>query len=77
MPPYTDDYWFSENEAYYVKSLTLAPQGKKLKGNRIVVKADQWPGMYMLVGETWIRHRDTGEDERLQVRIPSCKVKAD
>ena len=77
MTPYADDYWFSENEAYYVKSLTLAPQGKKLKGNRIIVKADQWPGMYMLVGETWIRHRDTGEDERLQVRIPSCKVKAD
>ena len=31
----------------------------------------------MMVGETWIRSRDTGEDERLQIKIPLCKVKSD
>lgn len=31
----------------------------------------------MLVGETWIRNRDTGKDERLQIKIPKCKVKSD
>lgn len=65
MTPYPDDYWFHQGEPYYVKSLTLAPKNKKLKGNRIIVKADQWPGMYMMVGETYIRDRDTGEDERM------------
>lgn len=65
MAPYPDDYWFHQGEPYYVKSLTLAPKNKRLKGNRIIVKADQWPGMYMMVGETYIRDRDTGEDERM------------
>ena len=30
--------------------------------------------MYMLVGETYIRSRDTGEDERMQIKFPLCKV---
>lgn len=77
MTPYPDDYWFHQGEPYYVKSLTLAPKNKKLKGNRIIVKADQWPGMYMMVGETYIRDRDTGEDERMQIKFPLCKVKSD
>ena len=77
MTPYPDDYWFHQGEPYYVKSLTLAPKNKKLKGNRIVVKANQWPGMYMMVGETYIRDRDTGEDERMQIKFPLCKVKSD
>jgi hypothetical protein len=33
--------------------------------------------MYMMVGETYIRDRDTGDDERLQIKIPLCKVKSD
>lgn len=77
MTPYPDDYWFHQGEPYYVKSLTLAPKNKRLKGNRIIVKADQWPGMYMMVGETYIRDRDTGEDERMQIKFPLCKVKSD
>jgi len=31
----------------------------------------------MVVGETRIRNRDTGEDERVQLKFPQCKVKAD
>lgn len=77
MKPYDDDYWFSNGEPFYVKSLTMASRGKKLKGRRIVVHADQWPGMYMMVGETYIRNRDTGEDERMQIKFPLCKVKSD
>ena len=75
MRPYPDDYWFHQGEPYLVKSLTLA-EGKKLKANKITVKADQWPGMYMMVGETWIRNK-IGEDERMQIKIPFCKVKSD
>ncbi len=77
MTPYDDDYWFSQGEPYYVKSLTLAPKNKKLKSQKIIVTAGQFPGMYMLVGETYIRSRDTGEDERMQIKIPLCKVKSD
>ena len=77
MKPYADDYWFHNGEPLYVKSLTLAETGKRIKGNKIVVRADEWPGMYMFVGETYIRDKDTGEDERLQIKIPLCKVKSD
>ena len=76
MTPYDDDYWFHQGESYYIKSLTLAPKNKKLKSQKITVTADQFPGMYMLVGETYIRSRDTGEDERMQLKIPLCKVKS-
>lgn len=77
MKPFTDDYWMHQGEPYYIKSLTIAPAGKQIKGNKIVVKADQWPGMYMFVGETYIRDRDTGEDQRMQIRLPQVKVKSD
>lgn len=77
MQPYSDDYWFHQGDPFYVKSLTLAQDGKKIKGNQITVKADEWPGVYMVVGETRIRNRDTGEDERMQIKFPQCKVKAD
>lgn len=77
MKPYDDDYWFHQGEPYYVKSLTIAPKGKTLKAQRITVKADQWPGMYMMVGETYIRDRDTGEDQRMQIKFPLCKVRSD
>ena len=43
----------------------MAPKGKELKGKRITVLADEWPGVYMLVGETYIRDRETHEDERM------------
>ena len=77
MTPFPDDYWFHRGEPVYVKSLTIAPRDKKIKGNRITVKADQWPGMYMVVGETYIRNRDTGEDEHMQLKFPMCKVRSD
>ena len=74
MTPYPDDYWFSQGEPYYIKSLTFAPKGKKLKSKRIEVAAGRFPGMYMMVGETYIRNRETGEDERMQIKFPLCKV---
>ena len=77
MKPFADDYWFHEGEPYYIKSLTIAPKSKQIKANRITITPDQWPGMYMMVGETYIRDKETGEDERMQIRIPLCKVKAD
>ena len=77
MSPYPDDYWFHQGEAYYIKSLTLAPVKKTLNAQKIEVKAGEFPGLYMLTGETFIRNRDTGEDEHIQIRIPMCKVKSE
>ena len=77
MKPYADDYWFHEGEPYLIKSLTLAPKGKRIKGNKITVRANEWPGMYMLVGETFIRSRDTNKDEHMQISFPMCKIRSD
>lgn len=77
MTPYEDDYFFHQGEPYYKKSLTLSQNNKALKAKKITVKAEQFPGMYMLVGETYIRSRETGEDERMQIKFPLCKVKSD
>ena len=77
MTPYPDDYWFHQGEPYFIKSLTFAPKGKQLKSKRIEVTAGQFPGMYMIVGETFIRERETGKDERMQIKFPLCKIKSD
>lgn len=77
MTPYLDDYWFHYKEPYYIKSLTMVDEDKQLDAKSITVRADVWPGVYMLVGETYIRNRDTGKDEHLQLVIPQAKVKSE
>lgn len=76
MTPYDDDYWFHQGEPYYKKSLTLSTKERPLKAKKIFVEAGVFPGMYKIVGETYIRSRDTGEDERVQLSFPLCKVKS-
>lgn len=75
MTPYSDDYWFNQGEHYFIKNLTLAKKNNHLQGHKIVIKKDKFPGMYMLVGETFIRN-NTGNDDHLQLRIPLCKIKS-
>lgn len=77
MEPYSDIYWFDQGDIYYTQDLTLAPKDKELKGGRIMVRGNVWPGMYMMLGETFIRRRGTDEDEHMQIKIPFCKVKSD
>ena len=77
MCPYPDDYWFHQGESYYIKSLTLALPSKKLNAQKIEVLAGEFPGLYMIVGETYVRSRETGEDERMQLRLPMCKIKSE
>lgn len=76
MKPYSDDYWFHQGEPFLVKSLTLSTSEKRISGNRIVVKAGVWPGLYMLVGETWIKNSNSHQNERMQIKIPMCKVRS-
>lgn len=77
MTPYDDDYWFHQGEPYYKKSLTLSTKNNPLKAQRIFVEQGTFPGMYKIVGETYIRNRDTGKDERVQLTFPLCKIKSD
>lgn len=77
MKPFSDDYWLHAGEPYYIKSLTMAPAGKQIKGNKIVIKGDQWPGMFMFVGETYIKNRDTGENQRMQIKFPQVYMSSE
>ena len=76
MQPYDDDYWFHQGEPYYKKSLTLSTKQNPLKAQKIFVEQGVFPGMYKIVGETLIRQRETGEDERVQISLPLCKIKS-
>ena len=76
MTPYDDDYWFHQGEPYYKKSLTISTKEAPLKAKKIMITAGDFPGMYKIVGETYIRNRDTGNDERMQFALPLCKIKS-
>ena len=65
-----------QNEVYYKWARSVAPPHMSL-GNRIIVDAEHFPGIYRLVGETYSRNRDTHEDERFQFEIPLCKMGAE
>ena len=65
-----------QNEVYYKWTRSVAPPHMSL-GNRIIVDAEHFPGIYRLVGETYSRNRDTHEDERFQFEIPLCKMGAE
>lgn len=77
MQPYDDDYWFHQGEPYFKKSLTLSTKQNPIKAKRIVIEQGTFPGMYKIVCETYIRERITGEDERVQITLPLCKIKSD
>lgn len=77
MQPFEDSYWFSQGESYLKNVLTLSTKQRKLKAKTIIVKADRFPGMYMFVGETFIKNRSSGENERMQLKVPFCKIKSD
>ena len=62
-----------QNDVYYKWTRSIAPPHMSL-GNRIIVDAEHFPGVYRLVGETYSRNRDTHEDERFQFEIPLCKM---
>lgn len=72
LKPYDDVYWLHQGEAYYKLSLTLSKV--KSLGDRILVKAGEFPGMYMFEGTTWIRSKEDGKNKRILIRIPMCKV---
>lgn len=55
----------------------MSTKQNPLKAQKIFVEQGVFPGMYKIVGETYIRSRDTGEDQRVQISLPLCKIKSD
>lgn len=76
LVPYDDSYWLTEGEVYLQYSLTLAQKDKELKGKTISIKAGQFPGTYMMTGESYVKDTE-GNEKHFQVEIPCCKVKAE
>lgn len=60
-------------EIYYKWTREKAPEYSTL-GYQIVVDPIHFPGTYRLVGETYVRNRNTGKDQRYQLEIPLCKM---
>lgn len=48
-----------------------------LSGSKIEISAENFPGTYRLVGETYARNRKTGRDEYFQFIIPQAKMSAE
>lgn len=73
MEPYQDGTPIAEGEVFLKWTRSIAYEGETL-GHVIEISADKFPGTYKVVGETYIRSKDTGEDERFQFIIPQAKM---
>lgn len=66
---------FKQGETYYKWTRTKAKRCESL-GDRLIIDAQHFPGVYRFVGETFIRSRTDGKDYRAQFEIPKCKLTA-
>lgn len=72
MEPYEDGTPIAEGEIFYKYTRSIAYEGQSI-GNTIEISADKFPGTYKVVGDTYVRSKETGEDERFQFVIPQAK----
>ena len=73
MDPYPDGTPIVEGERYLKWTRSVAYEGNSL-GTVIEISADKFPGVYKVVGDTCIKNKDTGKDERFQFVIPEAKM---
>lgn len=66
---------FKKGETYYKWTRRKSKRCESL-GNRLIIDAQHFPGVYRFVGETFIRDKDTGSDYNAQFEIPLCKLTA-
>jgi len=76
MEPYADGTPIAEGEIFYKWTRSVAYEGDSL-GNTIEISADKFPGTYKVVGDTFVRSKETGEDERFQFVIPQAKMNSE
>lgn len=55
----------------------IATVSATIIGNKLTIDADDFPGTYKLVGDTYARNRDSGKDEYFQFVIPRAKMNAE
>lgn len=76
MEPFQDGTPIAEGEVVYKWTRSIAYEGNSI-GNTIEISADKFPGTYMVQGETLVRDKTTGEDQRFQFTIPEAKMSAE
>ena len=75
MEPYQDGTPIAVNEVYYKFTRSVA-YGDNSLGKKIEISADAFPGTYRVVGETCVRQKEGGKDQRFQFIIPEAKMSA-
>lgn len=75
MEPFQDGTPIAEGEVIYKFTRSIAYDNNSI-GNTIEISADGFPGTYKVVGETLVRDKATGEDQRFQFIIPEAKMSA-
>ena len=73
MEPYADGTPIAEGEEFIKFTRSIAYDGESL-GDMIEISADKFPGTYKVVGDTFIKSKSTGEEERFQINIPEAKI---
>jgi hypothetical protein len=76
MEPYQDGTPIAEGEIFYKWTRSIAYEGQSI-GRVIEINADKFPGTYKVVGDTYVRSKETGEDERFQFIIPQAKMQTE
>ena len=76
MDAFQDGTPIAEGEVLYKWTRSVAYEGNSI-GNTIEISADAFPGTYRVVGETMVRDKATGEDQRFQFIIPEAKMSAE
>lgn len=73
MEPYQDGTPIVEGEIFLKWTRSVAYEGQSL-GSVIEISADKFPGTYKVVGDTCIKSKETGKEERFQFVIPEAKM---
>lgn len=76
MDPYADGTPIAEGETFLKWTRSIAYEGQSI-GKTIEISADKFPGTYKIVGDTFVRSKETGEDERFQFVIPQAKMQSE
>lgn len=76
MQPYQDGAPIAEGEVYLKWTRSIAYSDNSL-GNTIEISAENFPGTYKVVGDTFARNKTTGEDQRFQFVIPQAKMSSE
>ena len=76
---FKDDGSFVEGDLSAVKGkvYTVKVEATATQSNTLTITADSYPGIYKLVGDTYARNRNTGEDEYFQFVIARAKMSAE